>query len=291
MRGQEKRIIQEPDRSFIYRLETTSFPKFHYHPEYELTYIIKGRGRCLVGDYIDHFRETWLVLHGPFLPHEYNCDSTYNGSDGEFLGKAIVIEFVHDFLGTGFFKLPENYRLAEVLKMSSQGMLIFGKAKRAIVDQMYDMINASKQDSLYILLGIFRILSTTNQYKLLASPGYIDPNFENSNSPISKARDYILQNFSKKIQSSDLLNITNMSNTTFSTEFKRVNRMSFKKYLSRVRIGFACKMLIIGEMNVAEVAYISGFDNISNFNKQFKRVKGITPKQYQIECGASDSTA
>lgn len=284
MRGQEIRTIQEPDKSFIVVKQEKAFPEFHFHPEYELNYIIEGRGRRIVGDNVANFQETDLVFLGSSVPHEYTCESHFVTEEGQFLGKAIVIQFQHNFLGESFFSLPENLEFSKFLALSSQGIQLYGKTKRVIVDYLFDMLSAKTSERLYILFRIFEALSVTKEYNLLSSPGFIDPYLEIGNSPISIAREYILQNFHKDIRVSDLLEITNMSNPTFCSEFKRSNDMNFKKYLNSVRIGYACRLLIAGGLTIAELAYKSGFENLSTFNRQFKSVKGTTPQQYKHDC-------
>ena len=99
---------------------------------------------------------------------------------------------------------------------------------------------------------------------------------------MQKALQYILQNFQKQIQIKDLLQVTNMSNTTFYNAFIYTYRMTFKSYLLNVRIGYACRLLIDATKSISEIAYESGFENLSNFNRQFKKIKGITPSEFQL---------
>lgn len=277
-------MLKEPDRSFVVIKDSNIFPEFHYHPEYELTYIIEGRGRRIVGDGVDKFMETDLVFLGRYLPHEYTCEPHFMKDNGEFQGKAIVIQFHHDFLGDSFFDLPENSELLRFLQLSAQGIQIFGKARKTIVDLMYDMLEVNNTQRLYLLFRIFDSLVRIKEYNFLSSPGFVDSYLNKGVTPIAKAGEYILQNFQKDIRVMDLLEITNMSNTTFCSEFKRHNGMNFKKYLTNVRIGYACRLLIRDESTISEVAYQSGFENLSNFNRQFKGVKGMTPHEYRINC-------
>ena len=100
---------------------------------------------------------------------------------------------------------------------------------------------------------------------------------------MQKAMKYILQNFHKPIYLKDLLEITSMSNTSFYAKFKNTYRMPFKDYLLKVRVGYACKLLAEGHNSISGIAYQSGFENISNFNRQFRRIQGITPSRYQKE--------
>ena len=147
---------------------------------------------------------------------------------------------------------------------------------------MKELPEMSISDKLFTLFKIFHILSKSGEYQLLASPGFAEPFKRNDHEPLTRAWQYILTNFQKDIKIKDLLEITHMSNTTFCLTFKKTYRMSFKEYLLNVRIGYACRLLQKGAISIAEIAYESGFENISNFNRQFKRIKGITPKDFKL---------
>ncbi len=95
--------------------------------------------------------------------------------------------------------------------------------------------------------------------------------------------DHIMTNFQKQIKIKELQDLSNMSNTTFFKTFKKTFQMSFKTYLINLRIGYSCKLLADKSLNVTQIAYQSGFENISNFNRQFKVLKGCTPREYRKE--------
>ena len=109
----------------------------------------------------------------------------------------------------------------------------------------------------------------------------MEPFHIEGNHPMQKALEYIHQNFHRKVSMKELLGVTSMSNTAFCMAFKKTYRMTFKQYLLNTRIGYACKLLSDGTLNISLIAYNSGFENISNFNRQFKKLKGITPSQFQ----------
>ncbi len=276
----EIRPIQLPDKSFTYYHETQPFAPWHFHSEYELVYIIKGRGKRLVGDHIDKFKERDLVFLGSYLPHKWSCFDSYY-EDDNFTGEAIVIQFLHDFLGKKFMEIPENNALLKFLDESSQGCKLYGQTKVKIIDLLNNILMMNSLERLYALLKIFKVFSTTSEYKLLASPGFTESFKNHEDGPLAKALQYILINFQKEIKIKDLLEITCMSNTTFCLAFKKVYRMNFKEYLLKVRTGYACRLLLEGSLSIAEIAYESGFQNISNFNRQFKRIKGVTPKEFK----------
>jgi len=281
------RLLKEPYKSFILYRETNPFSAWHYHTEYELVLIIKGRGCKMVGDYIDRFEENDLVLLGDSTPHEWLCDPEYFGEDGQFRGEGVVVQFVYDFLGSEFMEAPENAPLKTMLANSARGIEFFGETKLKIISIMLEMESLPESERLYELFSIFRIIATTNEYRLLASPVFLESIEMSGNKLMQRALHYMLQNFQQNIQIKELLKITSMSNTAFCAAFKQTYRMTFKEYLLNIRIGYACKLLTEGSQNISEIAYNSGFENISNFNRQFKKIKGITPSQFQEKLNAT----
>jgi AraC-like DNA-binding protein len=281
MKVAKVRLLQEPDKSFIFYNENNPFTTWHHHPEYELCLITKGRGKRMVGDSIDRFENNDLVLIGSFTPHECLCDPEYYNHPDGFQGEGIVIQFVHDFLGEKFLKIHENSNLNKFLQESSRGFSFFGETKKRIISIMLKMKEMNDCDRFYTLFSIFKIFSNTKEFNILSSPAFNEPFWIDESAPMQKALKFILQNFQKKISIKDLLEITNMSNTSFYAAFKQTYRMPFKDYLLNIRVGYACKLLMDPSQNISGIAYDSGFENISNFNRQFKRIKSITPSQFQ----------
>ena len=281
MKVAKVRLLQEPHKSFIYYKENNPFTPWHHHPEYELCLITKGKGKRMVGDNIDRFQNNDLVFIGAYTPHECLCDPEYYVNPDGFLGEGIVIQFVYDFLGDKFFKLPENIGLNKFVQESTRGYVFFGETKRKIIATMLKMQEMNDNDRFYTLFSILKIFATTREFKVLSSPAFSEPFWMDETGPMQKALKFILQNFQKNIIIKDLLKITNMSNTSFYAAFKKTYRMPFKDYLLNIRIGYACKLLTDESQNISGIAYDSGFGNISNFNRQFKKIKGVTPSQFQ----------
>jgi AraC-like DNA-binding protein len=275
------RMLKDPDRSFIMHHETLSFSRWHYHPEFELVLILKGKGRRLVGDSIDRFRHHDLILVGPNLPHAWICDNEYNFQPGGFQGEAIVFQFTFDFLGSRFFEIPENRNLKQILEESSRGIKFLGKTKDKIISLMKGSYDLEGTDQLLLLMTLFNLISKTKEYHLLSSTGFMEPYHMEGNEPVQRALDFILHNFNRDITVKEMLDITNMSNTTFCIAFKRITRMTFKEYLLNTRIGYACKLLSSCSMTISHIASSCGFENLSNFNHQFKKLKSVTPSAFR----------
>ena len=276
------RLMKEPDKSFIVFHERNIFSPWHQHPEFELVLVKKGRGRRMIGDHIETFEENDLLLLGPHVPHEWLCEESYYSADEGFMGEGIVIQFLPDFLGTQFFDIPENKPLKKVLQDSSRGIKFSLKTREKIIPLMNKIIKLSMTRQLYALLSIFKIVSKCIDYTILCSPLFMEPLHTGVNTPMQKAIQYILQNFQKDATIEGVLAYTKMSNTSFCKAFKTSYRMTFKEYLLSIRIGYACNLLTDHSLNISEIAYNSGFENISNFNRQFKKIKGATPSLFRL---------
>jgi len=275
------RLQQQTDKSFIVHNEYYPYAPWHHHPEYELVLQLKGKGRRMVGDSVDRFVEHDLIFTGPFLPHQWIPDLYHPGHPDNYQERAFVIQFLDDFLGEKFFDLPENTSLKKFLTGSARGCQFFGESKAKIISILMKMMDCDDTGKLYGLLGIFEIFANTCEYHHLSSQASVESFGINENEAMHKALQYIMQNFQKDIQIKDLLEVTNMSYATFYNYFRRYYKVPFKEYLLDIRIDYACNLLRDQSLNISEIAYNCGFENLSNFNRQFRRLKDMTPSQYQ----------
>lgn len=275
------RLPKDPFKSFIVHTEIDPFTTWHHHPEYELVYIMNGKGRRLVGDHVARFDREDLILLGPYLPHQWICDSISDDELNTINNQALVIQFTDNFMGNTFFELPETSGLKKLLGKSSRGIEFFGKTKSQIISILRSMNDMSDSKRFYALLRIYEVIESSADYNYLASPNSINNFSSKENEPMQLAMKYIFQNFQNKIQIEELLEVTSKSYAAFYPAFKKTFLMSFTDYLLNVRVGYACKLLSDGTLNINEIAYDSGFENISNFNRQFKRIKKLTPRDFQ----------
>lgn len=283
MKALQYHIPQELDKSFIiFKEEGQFFPcPWHYHSEYELVLVNKSTGVRQVGDHIGYFNEGDLVLMGPSLPHLWINDPKYFKGKANLTAEAVVIHFVEDFLGANFFNLPEMEPVRNLLKLSKHGMVIKGRTRDKIAALMQEMENMGGIQRLAALLTIFDTLCANNEYELLASPGYLKQGLLDCSDRFSKVNAYILRNFDHDITLKEVASVANMAVSTFCNYFKEHYRVTFVEYLNTVRIGHACKLLGELEENIVEIAYKCGFNNLANFNRQFKKLKKMTPSKYR----------
>ena len=279
----EQRLPQDYDKSFIVFQEIGQFfpYQWHYHPEYELVLVTQSTGRRMVGDHIGPFDEGDLVLMGPCLPHVWVNDDTYINGIAQQQANAIVIQFEGDFLGDQFLLIPEMEPVRQVLTLSNQGLQIRGKARDKITRLMKQMLEMNGIQRLASLFSIFDILVRTSDYEMLSGPGYVQRTHLEYSNRVNQVTEYIMRNFDREITLKEIASVANMAVATFCNFFKDHYRMTFIEYVNTVRIGYACKLLAVSRLNVMEVAFHSGFNNLGNFNRRFKAVKQMTPKEYR----------
>lgn len=283
MKSIELRLPKDFDKSFVvFNEKGRFFPcPWHYHPEYELVLVLKSSGRRMVGDHIGYFKEGDLVFMGSMLPHVWVNDPVYLNGKANHPADAIVIHFKDDFLGKDFFNAPEMEKMKNFLSLSKRGMAIKGKMRTRINAIMKEMLPLDGIRRLSSLLIIFELLSSNSEYELLATPEFVNHPEEKGSSRLGEVMEYIMRNFDEDITLSKVASLANMGLTTFCNFFKENYRVTFVEYLNIIRVGHACKLLSTQELTVAEIAYSCGFNTLANFNRQFKKYKGMTPSKYK----------
>ena len=283
MKAIEVRFAKELDKSFVVFRETGKyFPcPWHYHPEYEFVLVNKSSGRRMVGDHIGYFNEGDLVFMGPHLPHVWVNDEEFISGKASFQADAVVIHFLENFLGEPLLNIPELDSFRKFLELSKRGMVIKGKTRIKVSALMTTMTTMNGLQRLSALFSIFDMLSSSNDYELLASPGFVHQKANTVPGPADRINEFIMRNIDRDISLQEIASVANMATTTFCNFFKSHYRMTFIEYLNSVRIGLACKLLADKKYNIVSVAYEVGFNNLGNFNRQFKKIKNMTPRDYR----------
>ena len=259
------------------------FPYFlriwHYHPELELSYLKKSTGTRFIGDSIERFKQGDVVLIGEKLPHMWLNDEKYFSKTKKLQAEAIAIHFKKDFLGIAFFESKELRHIKSLLERSKYG-LKFNTISLGLLEKIESLLELKGYQKLMLFIDVLSDLANHEDVTPLASKGYLNIFREGSNKVMYKTHEYIFKNFNRNISLEEVASIANMSPSSFSRSFKRVNRKTFKEYVNEVRIGYACRLLDENNYHIARVSRESGYNNISNFNRQFKKITGRTPTDY-----------
>lgn len=278
-----ERLNKDAKSSFVLQKDVFAhYPTpWHHHPEYELVLVLKSSGDKIIGDHISSFTDGDLVFMGPNLPHVYRNSKIYYEEDSGLTAEAIVIHFNLDFLGEGFFRIPEMKAVANFLDESVRGYAIIGKTRQIVAQKMNEMLKMPGPLRIIELIGILHTLAETKDKQILASAGFIEGFKTSGSEQITRVCDYIMKNFASDLTLNQVAEIANMSPNSFCHFFKQRTRKTFVNFLNEVRIGYACKLLSDEQHNISEICYLSGFHNLSNFNRQFIRIVQKTPLQYK----------
>lgn len=260
-------------------------PNWHFHPEYQLFMVLKGRGTQFIGDSIRPYKEGEITFTGPNLPHLWKSDVEDKKAKIAGYSEGIVIYFNGNFLGENLLQKEEGIKLNQLFKKSLRGLLIQGETAFEVQKLMQNLIHLEGLESVLELLKILNVLSETKEMEVLASPGYINSLKQGDTERMNAVYDYVMQHFRRKIGLEELAELTNMTATSFSRYFKVHANKTFSEFVSEIRIGHACKLLLDEKMNASQACYSSGFQTLSNFNKQFKAITRRTPSAYKKEFG------
>jgi AraC-like DNA-binding protein len=254
---------------------------YHYHPELELTYISRGTGTRFIGDNIETFSEEDLVLVGPNLPHLWKNDDIYYEGDPYLRARAIVIQFRDGFLGDSVWELSEMKKIKAVLESSRQGIKIQKNSQKKIAHIMQEMVDQTGVERIISLLGILHILSEATDTQLLSSKAFSYTSTQAGLQRLNAVFSFIFDKFSENITLDEISEVANMSPTAFCRYFKSHTNKSFSQFLIETRIHHSCKLIMNEEITLSEIAFKSGFNSLSYFTKQFKKVTGLTPLEYK----------
>ena len=282
MRPQLHKLPLSPDSSFIYiNWECNYFDKaWHFHKEYELVLIDRTEGTRFIGDKVNFIKESDLMLIGPNIPHLYRNTEDYYQNKG-LIARSSFIHFTDDFLGHSFFNLPEMKLVRKLLDRSSLGLEILGKSNVYVKQRLAEMEPLAPAQKLLKLLDILVHLSTSKDLETVLSRSFIANN-ANDADKINTVFQFILKNFKNEIYIEEIAEKLNMSIASFSRYFKHHTRKTFSNYVTEIRISHSCRLLMEGNHSISEICYQSGFENLSNFYRHFKKHTGLIPKDYKV---------
>lgn len=255
------------------------FP-LHYHEEFELNFISHAKGaKRVVGDHLEEIDELELVLVGSNLQHAW---FTHKCKSKEIM--EITIQFHKDLFDEKFLYRNQLYFIKSMLEKSSRGILFSKETTLQLAPRISALNQLHGFDSMLELMSILHDLSTSRNFRLLSDASFNATNNESSNyhsRRIEKTLEYMNKNFDKQISLSEVAKIANMSDASFSRFFKQRTGNTFVDSQTQIRLGHASRLMIETTQSVAEIAYKCGFNNISNFNRIFKKKKGCTPKEFR----------
>ena len=255
-----------------------TFP-IHFHPEYEINFIHRAQGgRRVVGDHIDEIEEYELVMVGPNLYHGWE---NYRNS-GEELLHEITIQFPIDIFDGTLITKNLFKPLRDLLHNANRGVLFSPDTAKSLENRFLSLAQKRGFDSFLEFQSILYDLSISREQRLLTNISFQKGNDFYNNERIEKIYSFVNENFSKKIRLEEAADLLNMSVVSFSRLIKQGTGKSFIDFVNEIRLGYSTRLLIESGKSISEICYECGFNNISNFNRTFKKKQGCTPSEFRV---------
>ncbi|HEV7331587.1 MAG TPA: AraC family transcriptional regulator [Flavisolibacter sp.] len=264
-----------------------SFP-LHYHEEFELNFIQHARGaKRVIGGHFETIDDLELVLVGPNLQHGWFMHKCKSNEIYE-----ITLQFHRDLLDEKFLQRNQMSLIRSMFQQSLRGILFSQEVTEAIMPRFKNLVHKKGFESVLELFSILDTLSTSSNMRILSDISFQATDSITYNSRrIDNVMGYLNKNFDKEITLCEAAKQVSMSEVAFSRFFKLRTGKTFIETLNEIRLGHASRMLIDTTQSVSEIAYRCGFNNMSNFNRVFKKKKQCTPKEFREQYNTSGTRA
>jgi AraC-like DNA-binding protein len=271
---------ENPIRSRYYDYDHFTYP-WHFHSQYEIIYVRESVGLCFVGDHIEKYSAGDLILFGANLPHYMLSDDIYMDGRHELRVRGTIIQFEKNFMSYSIEHYPQFMQIKIFLEKSKRGVLFRQLNCTQIVNLINDFPKFKGFDQITNLLLLLQNMAIYSDSQLLTSPLYHEafPTFGNGR--IEKIISFINHNYTRNISLTEIASMAFMNPSAFCRYFKENTGKTYMQYITDMRIGYACKLLMLNNMSVFQICLECGFDSLSHFNRTFKQITQYTPTQYQ----------
>lgn len=270
--------IPKPQQdALIYQVDKVDsfYDKLHQHEEIQVSFILEGEGTLVVGDTVNYYSKDTILIIGSNLPHVFKSDKNTSATS-----HMLSLFFTEKSFGNDFFQLEELKELQKFFKRSKHGFKVTSRLKQ-MKDLFLQLENSSKFKQFMILLELLKLASTAN-YKSLSSFIYDKKYTDNEGTRMRNVFEYTMNNFQNSISLETISEVANMTKNAFCKYFKKRTNKTYVQFLNELRIEHACKLLLAyKDESIVAISEQSGFNNISNFNRQFKVVKRTSPSGFK----------
>jgi len=278
-----EKIKQQENTSFSIGIFQDNFDEctWHYHNNYEISFITEGSGKRIVADSIEEFQPGDLVFIGKNIPHVWMADKAAMAPTQRKL-EMVYLQFTDEVLNPGILLLPEFKNIANALVLSERGIRIKDKTLDEVSNLMLQLPYLNNFDRMIVFLELMNIIGGSTNYTFLASNDYIKKRFSTKNKRIEAIHQYLMKNYRAEIDLAAIADMVNMAEGSVCRFFKGQMGMTIFEYLNKLKVDFATQLLMDKNLSIAEVAEDSGFNNLSHFNKQFKKATNLQPTEYRL---------
>lgn len=254
--------------------------RWHYHDDFELHYIAHSSGKVFIGDYIGQFKPGNFVLTGPRLPHNW-ISQTEN--DEPIPLRDMLVQFDQYVIRNMAKAAPELDELLPMLDRAKYGIEFLGVAQAQAEPFMRRIRASSGAMKISLLIEFLQVLAKETHYQLLSTVSMKCNADDSSMKKVDLVANFVTANYSQAVSLTTVAELVGMSESAFSRFFTKATGNGFNEFLNRVRISRACDLLAHSNKPVTNICFEVGFNNVANFNRRFRRIKNITPREYRDE--------
>jgi len=253
---------------------------WHFHSEFEILYVIEGTGTSFVADNVEPFQAGDLAIMGSNLPHFWRSDEKYHAEDSKEKINYIVVQFQAELFRESILDYPEFHLLKQFFSRASRGIRFLPPFSEKAGKKIIKIAQSSGIERVVALILLLDSMAKTEHYRVLAGELYQQQNHDFTDDRLTKVLHFINTCYQQRIDLNKVADIANLHPSAFCRFFKEKTGKSLSEYLADMRISYACKLLTEGKLAVSQICFESGFNNLSNFNRTFKKQTGITPTAY-----------
>lgn len=270
------------DSSFFIGIfqDTLEKSTWHYHNGFEINFILEGVGKRIIGDSIENFFPGDMIFIGQNLPHVWLADKHMESPSGRYLETA-YLQFDMTVLPDKLLNLPEFKMVSKALRLAERGIKIKDQTLNEVSKLLLEMPYMEKFQQMMHFFKILDCIGRSTAIEHLVSEEYAKKRFNTGNRRIVTIHEYMMNHYKEEIDLDKIADLVCMARSSLCRFFKSQMGTTIFEYLNQIKIELSCSLLRNPDLSILDVAFDSGFNNLSHFNKQFKKITQLTPSQYR----------
>jgi AraC-like DNA-binding protein len=254
---------------------------WHYHQEFELSFITEGSGKRIVGDSVEEFHPGDLIFIGPRIPHVWFPEGKHMRQHSGRTLESVYMLFNNDILPEAMTALPEFENIRKAITLSERGARITGDTLNEVSRIMLQLPYMNRIKRLMFFYEIMDLIGRSTSFSYLASAQYVKTKFETNNGRVHKIHEFLMKKYQDDVDLDQVAEVVHMAPASVCRFFKSSTGLTIFEYLNKIKIDYACKLLLNTDLSIVDISYDCGFNNLSHFNKQFRKFLGQTPSQFR----------
>ncbi len=268
-----------PLKARFFDYEHFSYP-LHFHSEYEIIYIKEGTGTRFLGNSITKFQAGDILLIGSNLPHFMKSDEAYHAGNTDLRVKGTIIQFEKEFMYYAINHYSHFIKIKNLFQESQRGIYFAASSFPKLQDLIEKIPLENGLNQMMLFLEILKEMSETDNRQTISTTDFVNETIYDTKR-IDKVISYLNKNYTRNVSLDEIASFAAMNSSAFCRYFRSKTGKSFKNYILDMRIGYACKLLLMEDISISQLSSQCGFETISHFNKTFKKNTGYVPSQYR----------